>query len=281
MHDQLKNSNVCNSSSLHPLDNLVSVVTPAFNEARFLPRVIASVAQQTTRVLEHIIVNDGSTDESAALLEEMQELYPHLVVISQARSGAAAARNQGISAARARYIAFLDADDAWYPRKVESQIRFMENTGSLFSYGDYVELHYAERTRSHAYNLPLVVDHERLLAGCPIGCLTVAYNQYALGKRYMPVVHSGHDWGLWLSITRQGIDAHKYPGVHAAYSNGRPSLSSRKFRKFLNIYDIYRLQEGLPRGKAMLHTLQHSLLALAKKSRLLWARQKKDWPDVG
>jgi len=86
----------------------------------------------------------------------------------------------------------------------------------------------------------------------------------------MPLVKSGHDWGLWLELTREGIRAWKYPGVEAAYSNGRPSLSSRKFRKVFNIYRIYRETQGFSRARSVFRAVQHSVVALAKKAGLLY-----------
>ncbi|MFP3959878.1 MAG: glycosyltransferase family 2 protein [Spirochaetaceae bacterium] len=252
------------------LDHLVSVITPVHNDTRYLRRVVESVAGQTVAVLEHIIVDDGSHDETPEILARLAQEFSGLVLIHQKRAGAAVARNRGIEAARGRYIAFLDADDVWHPRKVERQVRFMEDRGVLFSFGDYLELDELGRHRQRQYRLPPVVGHRQLLRGCPIGCLTVAYNQEVLGKRYMPVVRSGHDWGLWLSLTREGIRAVKYPGLEAAYTNGKVSLSSRKLDKVRNVYRLYRETEGLSRARAAARTVQHAAVAVAKKSGLIY-----------
>ena len=253
------------------LDGLVSVITPSHNQQRYLTRVVESVAAQTVAVREHIIVDDGSTDGSRELLLELFREHPHLHVLFQDRRGAAAARNRGIAIARGRYIAFLDADDLWHPQKVERQVRFMEENGALFTFGDYVEVDHAHGRPQKRYHLPESVTHDDLLRGCPIGCLTAAYNQEELGKRYMPGVKSGHDWGLWLDLTRGGVRARKYPGLEASYTNGKASLSSRKFRKVKNVYLIYRENEELSRTGAVLRTIEHSLIAAAKKARLIYS----------
>ena len=258
-------------ASLARFAHLVSVVTPVYNDADYLHRAVLSVARQTVPVYEHIVINDGSTDETVAAIETLQHAYSHIIVITQRRSGAAAARNAGIMRARGRYIAFLDADDVWLERKVERQVRFMEEEGCLFSYGDYDEVQHHNGRLLKRYRLPPRVGHRQLLRGCPIGCLTAAYNQQILGKRYMPVVRSGHDWGLWLDLTRDGLRAHRYPGLEAAYSNGRPSLSTRKLQKVVNIYRIYRDGEDLSRTRSVLRALQHAVVAILKKLRLLYS----------
>lgn len=271
MASPLPNPHCSHQIGLHlALAGLVSVITPSHNEVRFLRRVVESVAAQTVPVFEHIIIDDGSEDHTWQQLHRLQAEYSHLVVLRQARRGAAAARNAGIAIARGRYIAFLDADDVWHEHKVERQVAFMEEHQCAFSYGDYVEVDYLRRHPLRRYRLPATVGHEQLLRGCPIGCLTVAYNQEVLGKRYMPEVASGHDWGLWLNITRDGVRAHKYPGVEASYSNGRPSLSSRKLRKIFNIYQIYRSNERLGRARSLFRVAAHALAALFKKMGLIY-----------
>jgi len=253
------------------LSYLVSVITPTYNGARYLRRVVDSVALQTVPVLEHIIIDDGSSDLSDKILAQLQSEYPHLVVIYQKRKGAAWARNKGISVAQGRYIAFLDADDTWSIHKVERQIGYMEEHTRYFTYGDYHEVDIHTQRALRTYRTPKKVTHDQLLRGCPIGCLTVAYNQEVLGKHYMPEVISGHDWGLWLRLTGLGYVAHKYPGIEANYSSGRKSLSSRKLRKMYHIYRVYRNTEGLSRVKAVFRTLEHSFTALAKKIGLLYS----------
>jgi glycosyltransferase involved in cell wall biosynthesis len=98
----------------------VSVVIPTYNRAKLLAEALASVKAQTRPPLEIIVVDDGSTDGTRALLEAMGE---KVRPIFQANHGAAAARNRGIEAARGDWIAFLDSDDLWEPRKLEAQAR--------------------------------------------------------------------------------------------------------------------------------------------------------------
>jgi glycosyltransferase involved in cell wall biosynthesis len=97
----------------------ISVVIPSYNSAAYLPDAIDSALNQTTDPLEVIVVNDGSTDETARILERYQG---RVVSISQENRGLSAARNRGIAAARGDLIAFLDADDIWLPEKLEKQL---------------------------------------------------------------------------------------------------------------------------------------------------------------
>lgn len=228
-------------SSSH-LNGLVSVVTPAFNSEKFILKCVESVANQTVKVKEHIIVDDGSVDGTSEYLKQLCLQYPHLKVLTQCNQGAGVARNYAISEAKGKYIAFLDADDYWFPKKLESQIGFMEDNEVDFSYGDY-ERRYTDSPKNKSiFVAPESLTYGDLLLSCPIGCLTVAYNQESIGKQYMSKVRQGQDWSLWLKITKLGVVAKKYIGVHAIYNIDSNSLSSNKKRKLINMYKIYREQ---------------------------------------
>jgi glycosyltransferase involved in cell wall biosynthesis len=94
----------------------ISVVIPAYNASAFLPRCLKSVFAQTLQPEEVIVVDDGSSDNSAALAAELGA-----TVISLPNGGPAAARNAGIQSASSEWIALLDADDMWAPEKLERQ----------------------------------------------------------------------------------------------------------------------------------------------------------------
>jgi hypothetical protein len=169
----------------------VSVITAAYNSAGVIERNIRSVAAQSLQPKEHIIIDDGSVDATASIVEALQREFPHLQLIRQANGGAARARNTGIAAATGRFVAFLDSDDTWTEHKLEVQIGFMVQEGVLFSYGDYLDVDTVTETVLGRHEAPEQLTYPDLLRGCPIGCLTVAFDQEALGKRFMPDVRRG------------------------------------------------------------------------------------------
>jgi glycosyltransferase involved in cell wall biosynthesis len=106
----------------------VSVIIPAFNAARWISQTLESVAAQTFEDLECVVVDDGSTDETADIVSRFGS---PVRLIRQPNGGVARARNVGISNARGRYLAFLDADDAWLPSKLEQQIEIFRHNPRL------------------------------------------------------------------------------------------------------------------------------------------------------
>lgn len=101
---------------------LVSVVVPAFNSAEFIAGTLTSVYEQTYKNMQVIVVDDGSTDETAKLVGATDA-----TCIYQQNAGAPAARNRGLQECRGEYIAFLDSDDVWLPTKIERQLVFLQN----------------------------------------------------------------------------------------------------------------------------------------------------------
>ncbi len=93
----------------------VSAIVPVFNAERFLAQALDSALAQTLRDIEIIVVDDGSTDASAAIADRYAARWPNLYVIHQHNQGLVAARNAGLAAARGDYFALLDADDIWLP----------------------------------------------------------------------------------------------------------------------------------------------------------------------
>ena len=106
----------------------ISVIIPAYNYARYLPEAIDSALAQTYPLLEVIVVDDGSTDDTPAVLAAYGN---RIRVIRQQNLGVSAARNAGISAARGEYVALLDADDVWQPAKIETQMALFDSDPSL------------------------------------------------------------------------------------------------------------------------------------------------------
>ena len=134
-----------------------------------------------------------------------------------------------------------------------------------FSYGDYYDVDATTGTVLGRHEAPKQLTYSDLLRGCPIGCLTVAFDQTVLGKRYMPDVRRGQDWGFWLALTRDGAVAQRYPGCHAYYHRAGDSLSSAKIVKVVDIYRIYREQERIGPVRTLFYLLLHVIGALTKR----------------
>ena len=107
---------------------LVSVIIPTYNRWPMIAEAVQSVLAQTFAAFELIVVDDGSTDNTARLLSSCDS---RIKISSQPHAGVAAARNAGVAMSLGKYIAFLDSDDLWSPAKLVAQVDFMERNSGV------------------------------------------------------------------------------------------------------------------------------------------------------
>jgi glycosyltransferase involved in cell wall biosynthesis len=189
----------------------VSVVLPVFNSAPVLERAVRSVRAQAGFDLEIIAVDDGSTDDSIAVLQNIAA--GDMKVLSQPNAGPGAARNAGIRASRGEWIAFLDADDYWLPGKLDAQMEALaENSQRAFSYVDcYVrDSRGLERIRKAPATQEALL--EDLLPGPGFITASVIVRRTCFDRigLFDPSLRSGEDWDMWLRLSAE------FQGCHVA-----------------------------------------------------------------
>lgn len=128
LENQIGHSSLENRQTIRPRANvhppvMVSVIIPTYNNGRFLAKALDSVLSQSYDAFEIVVVDDGSTDHTQAVLEPYQE---HIHYVYQENGGSAMARNHGLALARGEYIVFLDADDILLPNKLAKQVSFLD-----------------------------------------------------------------------------------------------------------------------------------------------------------
>ncbi len=183
------------------MNPLVSVVIPAYNSAKCLPDAIQSVRAQNWPELEIIIVDDGSTDNTLLLLDELAGDDLH--VLHQTNAGPATARNTGIEAARGDWIAFLDADDLWLPGKLAAQFEQIQRNPEVgFAFTDVRFQYESGEKRDVRYELqkrPLLAE---LVLGNALTTPTLVVRRDCLREvgSFDATMRTGEDWDLWLRL---------------------------------------------------------------------------------
>lgn len=138
---------------------IVSVVIPLYNKELYIARAINSVLNQTIQDFEVIVIDDGSTDGGANIVREFSN--PKIHLIQQVNQGVSAARNRGIEESQAELIAFLDADDEWLPKFIETILRLRSLYPSAGLFGTAYEMHVLSSVVQISYNSS---EGERLLS---------------------------------------------------------------------------------------------------------------------
>ena len=197
------------------MNELVSIITPSYNTARFLRETIECVLAQTYTNWEMLIVDDCSTDGTDDVLGSFSDERIRCFK-NERNSGAAISRNFALRQARGRWIAFLDSDDLWLPDKLEKQIRFMKENGCAFSYTRYVEMDEDGNRLPVLWTGPRKIGRFRMRLFNFMGCLTVMYDRNVIGLLQTADLKKRNDYALWLRASQKAA-AYLLPETLAVY----------------------------------------------------------------
>lgn len=225
-------------------EDLVSIITPAYNCEKYISQTIESVLAQTYQNWEMIITNDCSTDMTERIVREYIEKDNRIKLINlEKNSGVAAARNTSMNMSTGRYIAFLDSDDYWLPEKLECQVNFMRHKKCGFSFTGYRNVCNGV-IESKAITPPQTVTYKSALKGNPIGCLTVLLDKKIVGDVYMDNIRH-EDYVLWLKILKNNTLGFGLQKDLARYRKSNEALTSDKKKSAIWTWKIYRHIECL------------------------------------
>ena len=191
-------------SALHMTSHSISVIIPAYNAEKTIWRALKSIENQTLLPNEVIVVDDCSSDRTNEIIREYMK-ESRLVIrheIQSTNSGAASARNAGWNIASEKYVAFLDADDMWHPKKLEIQFSAMENSDDCS-----MSCHYRHVTDSEVWSdVQLDSSHQRFFTfrdflirnRCATPSVMV---KREISSRFHPGKRYAEDYLLWLQIS--------------------------------------------------------------------------------
>jgi len=221
----------------------ISFVVPVFNKAAYLTETLRSIAgQRGAFEREWIFVDDGSSDDSLAILRAHTRDWPNVTIVSQKNRGSAGATNRGLALASRAYVKFVDADDLLSPFATEALLEALIDTGAVLAYGDLVAFPASERPLIHAAPPPYrtSVDKTPLKSVLrtsyfnPTQIMVRTKEAQAVGGCDERVVHS-QEYGLALRLARIGAFCH----VHATFAwqpVGAPDqLSSQPARQLQRV----------------------------------------------
>lgn len=225
---------------------LVSVVIPARDVETYIETTLESVLRQTWDDLEVLVVDDGSQDQTAEIVLDISKRDHRLKLIQNPGPvGPAGARNAGLDAATGAYIAFLDSDDLWERRKVELQVRGMQDLRMQFSYTLYDVIDEFGNPVTPAKGLPARATRNSLRPHCYVRTSTVIILREALGHVRFPDLPKRQDFGYFLLCLAQVPAGGLVPEVLTSYRIRPGSVSSNKFRNVRFQWQVYRDVEHL------------------------------------
>ncbi len=240
----------------------VSVIIPTFNRSHIIERAIQSVVDQNYKNIELIIVDDGSVDNTKEIVSKYDCIY-----IKTENHGVSHARNQGVDKASGEWIAFLDSDDQWLPKKLESQLSYLnENPNCEFIHTNEIWIRNGVRVNPNKkYKKAGADQFIPSLKLCAISPSTVLMSKKLFFK------HGGfredypccEDYDLWLKITSE-IEVGYLEEFHINKFGGHEDQLSHKYKAM----DYYRV-------KSLYWILKNKSLSNIKKEALLKVLNKK------
>lgn len=221
-------------------NEIVDVIIPLYNCEKYIIEAIDSVLKQSYPINKIIVVDDGSTDNSAMIVEDLAIKFPNIALLKERHLGRSSARNTGISFSEAQYIAFLDSDDFWDERKIERQMSvFAANNAVDIIYSNYevVDGQSKKIDSFHVEGAKLRGDvfkellRENLVSGSSSSVIARAKAIKDVGG-FDDQLSYGEDWDLWLKLAKK----YQFDFVNDPIVKIRrlPTLSVNKYRTNVN-----------------------------------------------
>ncbi|MBO9582990.1 MAG: glycosyltransferase family 2 protein [Flavobacterium sp.] len=227
------------------MNELVSIIVPTYNTEKFIRQTIESVQNQTYPNWEMILADDGSTDNTVKIIEEFAEKDNRIKLFKLPENkGNGFARNTALEKATGKYIAYLDADDLWFPEKLEKQIQFLKASNLHFTFSFYDSIDEEGNDLNRRVESPNPLTYKQLFFCNYVGNLTAIYDSDYFGKIILETSQKRQDWRIWLTILKQIKIAKPVPEPLAFYRIRKDSVSSSKFKLIKHNFGVYRQFHG-------------------------------------
>lgn len=258
-------------SSASPGLPLVSVIIPVYNAERFVAKTLRSVLAQTYCNVEVLVINDGSTDRTAEIVDRFAQRDQRVRLLAQSNAGVAAARNLGIRQAKGEFVAPIDADDLWYAdnlaKQVECLLKSPDSVGLVYSWSVDIDQQDQRTGGFHAARISGRV-HATLLchnflgnASCTLirrSCLSVigGYNEQFQANQ----AQGCEDWDLYLRLAER-YEFAVVPEFLVGYRKLQHSMSY-DYQRMANSHDLVlqAVQQRHPKLPGLLYRLSRSSL---------------------
>lgn len=187
----------------------ISCLLPAYNAERYLEEAVRSIFNQTTSDWELIVINDGSKDATAEILQRLSTEEPRLKVLTQPNKGIVSALNAGLKACRGQFIARMDADDISFPSRFEQQLRYLiDHPGCVLVGGTAVSSKFGEsRAGAHSGSGHQTTDLSRFPPRVAVSVHPLIMMRHEVLKRvggYSDKYPHAEDYDLFIRVSRYG-----------------------------------------------------------------------------
>lgn len=247
---------------------LVSVIMPAYNAQEYIEAAIRSVQAQTVEDWELLVIDDCSVDQTRRVVETMARSDSRIrIILNEENMGTARSRNRGIELRRGRYVAFLDSDDQWRPRKLELQLALAKEKNADIVYSSYAIVDQYGEKLCNDFVVPPTTSLKAMLCRNDIGCSTVLLSERAAAQYRFLESFYHEDYALWLKILQDGMIAVAVPEVLVDYRYHTDSRASNKLSSAKRRWRIYRDLVGMSLVQSSWYQLRYAFNGVWKYRR--------------
>jgi len=244
------------------MNDLVSIVTPCYNDEKYIGEAIESVLSQSYQNWEMLVVDDGSTDRSAEIIRSYCEKDNRIRYYKTERptGSPVVPRNIAIEKSKGRFIAFLDSDDIWLPTKLEQQINLFSDEKTAVVFSNHEKINEQGERKNRLVVAPEIATYKQFLKENTIRNSAGVYDTKKVGKVYLQNINY-EDFILWLEILKQGYFAQNTNTLELLYRIRKNSISDNKFRAAKWTWNIYRNVENLSLIQSLYYFLNYCVRA--------------------
>ena len=223
--------------------SMISIIMPAYNAERYIKESIMSIISQTLSDWELIIIDDCSLDKTAAICKSYTDHFENIQYFRNSNNeGVAASRNRGVSIAKGEWIAYIDSDDCWHPKKLELQLQLAEEKHACFIFTGSAFINQSSVPMKYSLTVPSEIHYKELLKQNIISCSSVFIHRKLMLRYPMDNGAKMHeDFATWLQILKEEkICAYGINQPLLIYRISTASKSGNKVKAGIMTYRVYR-----------------------------------------
>lgn len=244
----------------------ISIIMPTYNSEKFVVESINSIINQTYEQWELIVVDDKSTDNTVKVIKEKFGEYKNIKIVeNKINSGAGVTRNVGLEHAKGSMIAFLDSDDVWHYKKLESQMKKMQESDCAIIHTSYAFISETGDKINGKVNVSNIVDLNSYMKNTEIGMSTALINKDKVGSFKFDSMRTRQDTNLWLTLLSKGFTSQGINDELVQYRVRKGQISKNKAVVGYRTLKLYLSVKSISLPKRLLNFFYYTFNGFKKR----------------
>jgi len=243
----------------------ISIIISYYKKKSFILKTFKAIKKQTYKNYELIFVYDDYDLKDLEYIKKIITIFKNYkIIVNKKNYGVSKSRNIAIKSAKGEYIAFIDSDDIWQTKKLNTQLKLMNAAKADMSYTAYKIIDKKDKILG-IRNVSREINYEKLLRYCEIGLSTVIIKKKFLKKNKFPELKTQEDFALWLILIKKGLKFLPITKVLSSWRRTNDSLSSNILQK---ISDAFKVFYSIEKKNLIISIISVLILSINKLKKL-------------